>query len=496
MTDYAIVILVLVGIVLALIVGAALLTRERRPRRRARVDPNQLAPGRHPPTSLALLLGEPILLGQELLDDVFRWACGAVPTHNPEDVIAYVGLPTATLATVQVRGLVLAILSLAEPYTHDRDWYVHDETPADMLSAWQTHRGWLSVDLVYAPAEAASDEIYQLIGKVIAEIANASPQPPLVVFRPGKRHAIIYDEETLTLLRRSNPLQVVTGPVTGLVLLRKTPRTIVTEDLQRLVHQAWHADVGSSADASDFAAAPKPPYGFVQYRGIRFGLMTPDTPYVKDLAGALSEIQDLRLRECFGQHRAWLVVDMVEAPVAVPRAEVYRLIARLIAEMIDAETLLLYAPELHRAVPITADLPAKLRGDNPLVAVLSPPFPPLVGARADDPRVAAAIAEARRRWPEFLAAFRARAPGQRFAIKRAFSAGEQREYMWVAVRQIAGAPPEIVGVLDNDPYLVKSLRAGSEVTSAPEDVVDWLYTEPSGKLRGNFTAPALARGGD
>src|SRR5262245_2036309 len=56
----------------------------------------------------------------------------------------------------------------------------------------------------------------------------------------------------------------------------------------------------------------------------------------------------------------------------------------------------------------------------------------------NDPRFKAAEAEARRRWPEFVAAFNRREPNVAYAVKARFTDGSATEWMWVQVQSIAG----------------------------------------------------------
>ena len=102
-----------------------------------------------------------------------------------------------------------------------------------------------------------------------------------------------------------------------------------------------------------------------------------------------------------------------------------------------------------------------------------------------------AIAEARRRWPEFVGAFVGRKMGHHFAIKRGFASGKEKdhqEFMWVQVTDIR--EDRIVGVLDNAPVYVKGVKAGDRVVSQATEVIDWIYKGDE-DLVGNFTGPVI-----
>ena len=98
-----------------------------------------------------------------------------------------------------------------------------------------------------------------------------------------------------------------------------------------------------------------------------------------------------------------------------------------------------------------------------------------------------AVAEARRRWPEFVASFRARQPGDdRFIVKAPFTSEENRtEHMWIEV--FALEPEYVHGHLMNEPFHCKKLKKGAQVEVAVSDVSDWLCPDAEDKLIGNFT---------
>ena len=501
MPPIKLIILSLLAAVVAITLAVlACLALRKKPRAQA-PKPKRSADRRRAPVSLAVLLARPLPLDEDLVASAVQRAFGSRPTHDEHDAISFAGLITESVATVQIHGNVLAVISIAEPYAKDRDWYIRSDSPPEFVEAYDAHHAWLSIDLVYGsprenePGEldrGHSDDIYALIGKLLVELAGGETGAALIAFRPATRHAILYDDETRTLLRRTNPLKVVTGPLTSLVLLESAPRSLDTAQLRAAIAQAWHEDL-PAAGSADFAAVPEPGYGVIAYEGLRFGVLLSPTPYVEDLAAALDAIADLRLRQAVAQHKSWISIDMIEAPVGVARARVYDLMARLLAEFLADSSLLLYAPGSARALPVEPALQAKLRarggGGESVLALLSAARPPVVSVESDDPRMAAAVAEARRRLPEFLAAFQARRPDQHFAVKHQFEQGLDTEFMWIRLAEITPAG-NFSGTLDNEPFRLKDLKIGDPVSCPPDQIVDWLYTDGP-KLAGNFTATVL-----
>ena len=82
--------------------------------------------------------------------------------------------------------------------------------------------------------------------------------------------------------------------------------------------------------------------------------------------------------------------------------------------------------------------------------------------------------------------------GSHLLIKFPFEnvAGE-REWMWVEV--VKWNEKEINGILQNDPQIVKSLKAGQEVTKNIDDMFDYILYFPDGTQQGNETGKIISK---
>lgn len=100
----------------------------------------------------------------------------------------------------------------------------------------------------------------------------------------------------------------------------------------------------------------------------------------------------------------------------------------------------------------------------------------------------AAAAEARRRFPEFRAAFEAKAGGS-FFVKHLFTEGDKSEHMWVEVQSIAD--DEIKGTLANDPRRVSAESVAGELTIATATLTDWFFQDGDEITHGQFSVPIL-----
>jgi uncharacterized protein YegJ (DUF2314 family) len=278
-------------------------------------------------------------------------------------------------------------------------------------------------------------------------------------------------------------------PLISLVLLLREQRYLDQRIVTRLVNEAWDADLGEDdPEATDFVVGEAPSF-IIQFRGRNFLVNTFPRPYVDKPEEAAEEITELRLRKVFGEHRAWLSVDLLgDTPDENDRPEIYGLIGKLTAALADDDCLALYSPATDQMVPYDPALEEKLRGPDALEVFAWWAQAPVAAIRGEDPRMQAAQAEARRRWPEFVAAFERRGPGQRFAAKAPFEDGDYREFMWLMVTALEG--DFILGRLDNDPVDVRTVRRGSRVRVDRRTINDWLFTEGD-DMQGGFTIKAI-----
>lgn len=125
----------------------------------------------------------------------------------------------------------------------------------------------------------------------------------------------------------------------------------------------------------------------------------------------------------------------------------------------------------------------RARKDNPVVRP------------AADQAMAAAMAAAKADLPGFLAVADSPRPGQRgFAVKVGLRdpGGDTTEYFWLT--PFAHRGEDFVGILNNTPRAVRSVQAGQRVAFRQADIVDWMFIDETGTMRGNRTACALLEG--
>ena len=115
-----------------------------------------------------------------------------------------------------------------------------------------------------------------------------------------------------------------------------------------------------------------------------------------------------------------------------------------------------------------------------------------------DAKIEAASEAARKQLPELRTRFlKGLAPGERLLVKAPFAQdGGGNEYMWVEILRWE-SEATITGILQNDPFHIRRLRAGARVTVRTDEVFDYLLRKPDGSIEGNETGKWIeAAGGE
>jgi uncharacterized protein YegJ (DUF2314 family) len=116
----------------------------------------------------------------------------------------------------------------------------------------------------------------------------------------------------------------------------------------------------------------------------------------------------------------------------------------------------------------------------------------IVFVQASDREIEAAMAEARKELPYFIERLQHAKKREEFSIKARFVSDRGGgEYMWVS--HLVYRSGLFLGKINSEPYDMKSLHKGSEVTFEPSQVGDWLIVFENKEYEGFFTGDALKR---
>jgi len=126
---------------------------------------------------------------------------------------------------------------------------------------------------------------------------------------------------------------------------------------------------------------------------------------------------------------------------------------------------------------------------KPGTIVKRPGLVPVVNVKDDDPNMLAAIQKARTTTDGFVAALNNPKPSQSgFAVKVPIKDRDRVEQMWVSPVRLVN--DQFIGVINNEPLNVTTVKIGDEMKIGKGEISDWMYVE-NGRLIGGFTIRAI-----
>lgn len=295
----------------------------------------------------------------------------------------------------------------------------------------------------------------------------------------------------------------------SLVFLLRNPRPLSENTLRNTLSEALNISFPLHDDEAEnfLIEVPAPPVNGVptgrvkcfmlRIRERMFTINNFAVPYMPDREAAIAGTVDGRLQRAILTHNAWLSMDLMgeeayenEGEEVRARDAAYATIGKAMAALAGPDCLAVYCPELDRCNEYDASLLDGLRSGDPLTIFDDTTFAPVLHMPGDDPRMLAAIEEARRRWPEFVEAFGAGPEGEApFLVKAKFEEGDTVEHMWVSVHAIEG--DMVRGILENTPNALKGVHAGEVVDLEAGEISDWIYPRGDESV-GGFTQDVIA----
>ncbi len=289
------------------------------------------------------------------------------------------------------------------------------------------------------------------------------------------------------------------APIVAIVALLQEPQHLESIYIVKAAERAWGADLGSGVggdhdEGEDGFVVSTESNGvktsLVNFRDRAIVVNAFDEPYFDPSPEILEQLTDLRMRELVARHQAWLSVDAIGIEPHEGAEELnqwHRLLGRLITELIDDNCLALLFTIDGQIFPNLDETLEKLKSDDPLQALKLDLPAPVVSISEDDPRMAAAVQEARDRFPEFVAAMEQQR-GENFSVKAPISNNGNTEFIWLEATAIENGI--IYGVLANEPMDLGKLKIGDRVKTTVADLNDWAYYADD-QLVGGFTVKVL-----
>lgn len=277
----------------------------------------------------------------------------------------------------------------------------------------------------------------------------------------------------------------------SLVALLREHGYLDDEAVARAAMKAWGVPMtaGESAgDATENFVAGDSPIFILRTASETLIIHHRDQPYFSDSEQVAESIWEVRHKKVVLEHRAWLSVDALQRDETADDAATYSLLGKLLAELIDEQCLAVLCPREKRLFVCDEETDTHLRSDDPIAALDGVKQAPIVHVADDDPRMLAAVAEARRRWPEFEEAFDARTEDQTCSVKFPLREGDVVEFIWATVTAIEN--DVIYGTLGNDPMHSRK-KLGDRVQTRVSEINDWIYFDAEKEMQGGFTVKVL-----
>ncbi|MCC7420238.1 MAG: DUF2314 domain-containing protein [Planctomycetaceae bacterium] len=265
--------------------------------------------------------------------------------------------------------------------------------------------------------------------------------------------------------------------------------------IARAATQAWGTPF-TAADASgeqteNYVVGENPLF-LIRRENDTIAVHHQDRPYFDDVKKFSETVWEGRHRQAVLAHKAWISVDLLNRDEGLPPlsdAAIYEFLGPLLAELIDDQCVAILCPRAVRMFVYDEETEANLRRPDPIRSLDDVYQAPIVHVAHDDPRMLAAVTEARARWPEFEQAFVSRSEDETYSIKFPLREGDEVEFIWAMVTAIENGV--IFGTLGNDPIISRS-KMGDRIQTRVAEVYDWLRTDAEGAMHGGFTVKVLS----
>ena len=264
------------------------------------------------------------------------------------------------------------------------------------------------------------------------------------------------------------------SPMLSLVLLQRSQKFLEDTVLAKVVEAAWGGSYSTDDEDGDGFVVGETPLFILKSDQGMYLLHNRDCPYWEDVPSVVQEVGELRLKKAIEDHSAWLSIDAVDTDKDIDEDECYRKLAELAVELADEDTLAIYQPQSGVTRAWSNELANSLISSAVSEALAVTVEVPVIPVADDDPAMARAISEAKRRWPEFQSAFKEKSEAcSKFSVKAKVTLGENTEHIWL---EVIGLEPNFIhGKLANAPVALGDLQIGSQVEVHIDDMSDWCF---------------------
>jgi len=171
------------------------------------------------------------------------------------------------------------------------------------------------------------------------------------------------------LWRTTKAPQKTIAPFKSFVLLLRTPRDLTIAQLRQAVASSLGVLCAENDKTATNYITDTSPAFLVHAQGYTILVNNCDSLYIDHSQNTQENIPNVRLQQVIRDHRAWLSVDLLEAPETASSDLIYQQLGRLTAALADTDCVGIYCPETSQLNVWHSTLVTLLQGANPRQAV-------------------------------------------------------------------------------------------------------------------------------
>lgn len=270
----------------------------------------------------------------------------------------------------------------------------------------------------------------------------------------------------------------------SIVVLWREPQLVTAEGVRRAAEAALGVSIGPDAVTGNASSV------LWRHREHLFLIHNQRGAYHTAAIKDARCIPDAALREALDSYRGWMSVELIQYPEGASVEDSYRMMGPLVAELTGTQAAALFVAGAGFWAVWEEALADMLRGPDPLAAFDRGGVAVSFDVPDEEPALVRAAEEARRRWPEFVAAFRSRSRTQSYYVRIRLEDDEEQGFPWLSVSEVR--EDGVVGTLDAETATI-SYPPGMPIEGRLEDIWDWMIVPAGGAAPiGYFAQEALS----
>ncbi len=276
----------------------------------------------------------------------------------------------------------------------------------------------------------------------------------------------------------------------SIAIIEKGAQRLTQATIAQLLSQEFGIAINNDPSAKDFVSGGDGTY-VGQIDGRTYSIIRTQGRILPTLTESVPA-DDIRMRRIVEEHDACTAITQQCGKEDEPLEDRMKAISRFTAALLDEHSMGLTWNTHRELRPVSPEIVELLRTDAVRLFRANAGTEPvsLLPTAETDPRMYSAVAEARRRFPEFVEGWKNRSTGEFFSVSAPLTRAGNTETLWIDVTVIRDT--EVEGELGSAPTNLPGLRKGDRVIVPIAELCDWVWVVPGERnLRGSFGLKVL-----